>query len=250
MKKKIRKDNWWNRVFHNLIEQKERYSKCKFIVAIYPELEKALETSNSLEELLEAHKLAWRAGFKNTNLGPCMYGMFRTPGSILNMTSSEVYLGGIYGLFTKPIPFWEDNKEALYGDNGYGIPKEARIYEIIMSQYRKVLQSNFSAIYREASKYVEEYEKINKPKNPFEIIQSVFWRTFLLINKIKKMKAKKSEIKRIKDLMSLIGDAVATNSISEAEDYLVERYSNELDDEFIQHTFNILDGIHNKNNLK
>lgn len=47
--------------------------------------------------------------------------------------------------------------------------------------------------------------------------------------------------KEIKDLMSLVANAIATNTISEAEDYIVERYQGELDDEFIQHAFAIMD---------
>lgn len=54
-----------------------------------------------------------------------------------------------------------------------------------------------------------------------------------------------SEIKFVKDLISLVGNAVATGTIPEAEDYLTEKYAND-NNEIIEHTFNVLNSIHNK----
>lgn len=48
------------------------------------------------------HKRIWRKGFRNANLGPDKYGMFRTK-DINFMTINEVYIGGIYGLNTLTI---------------------------------------------------------------------------------------------------------------------------------------------------
>ena len=78
MKIKIRKNSWWNRLFYDLTEQKDRYNRCKVITSLYSELEKELRSSDHLSKLLEIHKNAWKWGFKNENLAPCSYGMFRT----------------------------------------------------------------------------------------------------------------------------------------------------------------------------
>lgn len=51
------------------------------------------------------HKRIWRKGFRNANLGPDEYGMFRTK-DINLMTIDEVYIGGIYDTLT--IAQWED----------------------------------------------------------------------------------------------------------------------------------------------
>lgn len=50
---------------------------------------------------------------------------------------------------------------------------------------------------------------------------------------------KQSEKKFVCDLISLVADAVATGTIPEAEDYLVDRYQGE-DNEIIEHTLNVL----------
>ena len=47
------------------------------------------------------------------------------------------------------------------------------------------------------------------------------------------------------DLISLVGDAVATGTIPEAEDYLVGRYAG-IDDPILEHTFNVLSTINKK----
>lgn len=47
------------------------------------------------------------------------------------------------------------------------------------------------------------------------------------------------------DLISLVADAVATGTIPEAEDYLIEKYNN-LDDPVMEHTFLVLDTIYKK----
>lgn len=49
------------------------------------------------------------------------------------------------------------------------------------------------------------------------------------------------------DLISLVGNAVATGTIPEAEDYLCDRYQGE-DNELIEHTLQVLTNIQNKQN--
>ena len=47
------------------------------------------------------------------------------------------------------------------------------------------------------------------------------------------------------DLISLVANAVATGTIPEAEDYLVEKYQG-VQDPILEHTFNVLSQIYNK----
>lgn len=56
---------------------------------------------------------------------------------------------------------------------------------------------------------------------------------------------KTTERKFVCDLISLVANAVATDTISEAEDYLVEHYQGE-DNDLIEHSLNVLTSIKNK----
>lgn len=60
---------------------------------------------------------------------PDKYGVFRTK-DIATMSPDDVFLGGIYGLFTQDITMWE-----LYKKND----KEA--YNIVLNQYYNLLKS-------------------------------------------------------------------------------------------------------------
>lgn len=55
------------------------------------------------------------------------------------------------------------------------------------------------------------------------------------------------EKKFVCDLISLVADAVATDTISEAEDYLVDHYQGE-DNDLIEHSLNVLTAVKNKQN--
>lgn len=57
--------------------------------------------------------------------------------------------------------------------------------------------------------------------------------------------AKKVSEKLAKDLISLVADAVASDTIPEAEDYIVSKYQGE-DNELIEHTLNVLSKINNE----
>ena len=141
------KNNIFNRIFRpkKLREFNNAISFHKTIMGWLPQLEQDLNESNSLEDLMNVHKHAWEIGYRNANLGPCPYGMFRTS-DILEMKPEEVYLGGIWGLSTKNIPFWEENKDETMIGNGFGIDDDIKIYDLIMSQYRNHLRSNFVAM--------------------------------------------------------------------------------------------------------
>ena len=56
---------------------------------------------------------------------------------------------------------------------------------------------------------------------------------------------KLSEKKFVCDLISLVANAVATGTIPEAEDYLVDT-SDLYDSELVEHTLNVLTSIKNK----
>ena len=53
------------------------------------------------------------------------------------------------------------------------------------------------------------------------------------------------EQKFVCDLISLVADAVATDTISEAEDYLVDNYQG-VQDPVLEHTFDVLSQVFNK----
>lgn len=53
---------------------------------------------------------------------------------------------------------------------------------------------------------------------------------------------KPKELKECCDLISLVAQAVATNTIEEAEDYLLEKYD-DPNNPLFQHVFNVLDSV-------
>lgn len=157
----MKQNNIFNRLFHKkeLIEEELNYQRCRKICGFFYEIEQELSTAQCLVDLLNLHKKAWALGYRNDNLAPLEWGMFRTS-KIPEMTPDQVYLGNIYGLFTRNIPFWENSKdEKMYG-NGFG--PETTVYSIVLNQYKKHLCSNFISIRREASIYIDEYEELNK----------------------------------------------------------------------------------------
>ena len=162
MEEKILKNNIWNRLFHKdtLVKQKELYNKYKKMVGFYNELLDEVKNSTSLYELLDIHESAWGIGFRNMNLGPCEYGMFRTK-DILYMNSSEVFLGGIYGLNTHSLYYWEQHSSDCIGPNGFGLDEKITIYSLILDQYRKHLLSNFRILMHTSKDYVFWYEEVN-----------------------------------------------------------------------------------------
>lgn len=60
---------------------------------------------------------------------------------------------------------------------------------------------------------------------------------------------KPTEKKFVCELLSLVANAVATDTIPEAEDYLVEHFQGE-DNDVVEHTLNVLTAVKNKQNLQ
>ena len=56
------------------------------------------------------------------------------------------------------------------------------------------------------------------------------------------------ERKNVCNLISLVANAVATDTIAEAEDYLVDT-SDLYDDELVEHVLNVLTSIQNKHSI-
>lgn len=56
------------------------------------------------------------------------------------------------------------------------------------------------------------------------------------------------ERKNVCNLISLVANAVATDTIAEAEDYLVDQ-SDLYDDDLIEHSLNVLTSIKNKRTI-
>ena len=59
---------------------------------------------------------------------------------------------------------------------------------------------------------------------------------------------KSTENKFVCDLISLVANAVATGTIPEAEDYLVDHYQGE-DNDLIEHSLNVMSNIKNKQTI-
>lgn len=156
----MKKNNLWNRIFF-----KEEVRKNKEDAELQLTLSKngariinAIEKCDSLYELMNIHKEAWIIGFQNENLGPDKYGMFRTE-NIPTMQPSEVFLGGIWGLFTHAIPFWEERKSQPYGCNDFNMDPEISLYGIVLDQYKRLLISNIEDIWNKAERLLVVYKK-------------------------------------------------------------------------------------------
>lgn len=175
MKKNMMKNSSWNRLFHAKdvkanVELKARFQKLvnlapDFISRIgcvtYREgdVNSARVTgAQSLMGLISIHKELWAAGFQNENLGADSYGMFRTE-SIPTMKPEEVFLGNIWGLYTKNIPFWDKYKDEGKTGGGYPIYEYLTVYQIVLSQYKILLSSNVKAIEKNATEQLEELKK-------------------------------------------------------------------------------------------
>lgn len=167
----MKKNNAWNRFFFkDVLEKQERtYRKLKKMLAEYPSIIDVVINAKNLTTLFNIHKTAWAAGFCNKNLGPCEWGMFRTE-CITTMQPGDVYIGSIWGLNTKNIPDWDKIGDEVMGPNGFGIPKDTKIYDLIVEHYKTVLRSNINAIRSEALEYIGEYESLNDNDDEYSIL--------------------------------------------------------------------------------
>lgn len=156
----MKRINFWNKLFHaeQLKAEFSKFIKAESILGFANEVLERIETAKSLWDLVEAHKFMWEKNFRNENLAPCKWGMFRTE-SIPEMKPEEVYLGNIYGLWTHTIPQWENCKE-----------DESEAYRKIFNQYKMLLKSNFNKIVDDAQTYKYAYSgcvNIRKAKEYF-----------------------------------------------------------------------------------
>ena len=161
----MRVNNLFNRIFH-----KKKLAEFKKQALIYEQqlehsvqILNAVYKCNSLTELVELHKLAWANGFKNENLAPQPYGMICS-NSIEELTPKDVFLGGIWGLNTRPISFWEEHKGDKYGVNGFGINPYDDLYTMILNQYKSLVAFNVQTLYEEAVKEYPKYEQYVQTK--------------------------------------------------------------------------------------
>lgn len=92
-----------------------------------------VELAKTLRDLYLTHIRIWANGIKNKNFGPDKYGMFRTD-DILMMTPDEVFLGNIWGLWTKPLTYWEN--------------QAVDDQKLVIEQYKNVLISNMKEMQR------------------------------------------------------------------------------------------------------
>lgn len=149
------KENLWNRLFHSdkVERQRRLMADIRRRIAIAPDFLDAISKSDSLMGLYAIHKDLWGTGFKNLNLGPDEYGMFRTK-DISTMTPDEVFLGNIFGLWTFTISEWEEHK------------KDKDSYGKVLEQYRGILRSNVESLAKEYK------EAIDNLKEPFNVMLS------------------------------------------------------------------------------
>ena len=148
----------WNRIFHNK-EIKKNIAECNKFLTWNNQGQQFLDAIGkaiSLYRVLDIHRDAWGTGFQNENIGPCAYGIFRTK-NISKMTAEEVYLGGIWGLCTYNLPFWEKHKDDKYGCNGFGLDENTSLYELILNQYKNILTSNIKAMMQQAKAELHLY---------------------------------------------------------------------------------------------
>lgn len=156
----MKTNNIWNKIFHNS-EIKQNQKQFNIYLKQCLEGQKFLDAINeckSLIALMGIHKDAWGTGFQNSNLAPCPYGYIRTT-DILTMIPDQIYLGGVYGLTTHNIPFWEEHKGDKYGANGFGIDPEKDLYEMVLNQYKQLLASNIKAMFNKARIEYAKYER-------------------------------------------------------------------------------------------
>lgn len=156
----MKNNNLWNNIFHKKEINKNKEQVSLYIKQLHnaPKILENIEVATSLKQLLNIHKDAWGSGFQNINLSSDKTGMFRCD-SILTMTPDQVYLGGIYGLNTESIIFWENHKCDKYDVNNFGISADTMLYDIVLTQYKILLRTNIKKLYDLADKNLQYYRK-------------------------------------------------------------------------------------------
>lgn len=88
------------------IKKKDEINKLEHQICQLNKFKGELMSHHTLEDTFKVHRqlgamhLAW-----NHAICPDKYGMFRTS-NIATMSTDEVFLGDIYGLWTHSLPFW------------------------------------------------------------------------------------------------------------------------------------------------
>ena len=157
---KMIKNNWFNRLFRcrHLRRQRQEAMRLLKIVDTCDQAAMNLQKCKNLRQCLALHQMLWRKGIRNDNLGPDRYGMFRTE-NIETMTPDEVYLGNVWGLWTFPIPQWEQYRQTPIGLNGWGFDPSTPIYDIIVDQYKLLLGTNIETIRKEAADTLRPFKE-------------------------------------------------------------------------------------------
>ena len=167
----MKQDNRINRWFFKkqVEEERNQYDKYKIMKGFYNEIHGSIELAKGLVKLMDIHKMMWKLGFRNGNLAPCEHGMFRTK-NIETMTEDEVFLGNIWGIFTNTVSFWNKHSDEKILCNGFGISPDTKVYDLIVSQYKTLLRTNIESIEEQVEKYINDYEELNPPEDPFSIL--------------------------------------------------------------------------------
>lgn len=156
----MKRFNTWNLVFHKK-EVRDNLDKATQAHCLYGMGGKYIALAKSahhLSELLDLHKEIWGLGYRNDGLSPNFFGMFRCP-DILKMTPDDVFLGGIYGLWTFSIPFWESRRTELFGPNDIGMNPKTPVYSIVLDQYKRRLVSNIMKVVEASEKFIIDARK-------------------------------------------------------------------------------------------
>lgn len=141
----MKKYNIWNKIFHKreLNKNVTDYRLQQGLINSYECWLTKIGNANTLSECMILHKRIWRKGFRNANLGPDKYGMFRTK-DINLMTINEVYIGGPN---TLTIEEWEESEQTCY--------------DTVLCAYKRLLKSNIIALTDNAKLLVAEYQQNN-----------------------------------------------------------------------------------------
>lgn len=157
---KIIRENIINKIFRSkqVTLQRKEYRQVSQSVGDAEDFLNAVRKCDNLIRMLNLHKLIWQNGFHDKAIAPDKYGVFRTE-NITTMKPDEVFLGNIYGLWTFPIPDWENQRNALFGTNGFGINPGTTVYSVVLDQYRNLLIKGLNNVIQQKKEWMEEYKK-------------------------------------------------------------------------------------------
>ena len=95
-----------------------------------------IEGAQTFDQVMNVHKHIYGSGFLDerarVNLGPDMYGMFRT-NDISGMDRNDVYIGGFDGLNTLSVAEWMDY---------FSRSDDRQVFRSLMNRYKNILSIN------------------------------------------------------------------------------------------------------------